>query len=64
LPGTGSTGKMTEHTDPTTLANQTLIYVVVSDPALEPICGQRHRIQVHVVARAPEDATPEDDLEE
>ena len=37
--------------------------VTVSDPALEPIC-QRHGIQVHVVGRAPEDATPENDLEE
>ncbi len=37
--------------------------VTESDPALEPIC-QRHGIQVHVVARTPQDATPADDLEE
>jgi len=37
--------------------------VTESDPALEPIC-QRHGIQVHVVARGAEDATPEDDLKE
>ena len=37
--------------------------VTESDPALEPIC-QRHGIQVHVVGREPEDAMPENDLEE
>ena len=31
LPGTDNTGKMTEHTDPTMLANRTPIYVVESD---------------------------------
>jgi hypothetical protein len=42
----------------------TLIALVTeSDPALEPIC-QRHGIQVHLVSRVPEDATPESDLEE
>ena len=37
--------------------------VTESDPALEPIC-KRHGIQVHLVARAPEDASAEDGLEE